>query len=164
MANNSMAQVLAESGVGNEDSMHQIRQIARIMNPTGSIDGEVPYSFSQILFEQADPACTSNCEIVPARDFIFSDRLDSRSCDVHVLSPGEKPDSILEIPSSIDGLAIIVIVVGHQVDYKPIFGARVIESLSDGAVNIKRYAYSVRHTGEAFSYPNNASAFYQDCS
>ncbi len=172
MANNSMAQVLADAGGGFAGSMHHSWQIPAIVNPSSSYDWgwgggsewRNPFAFSKIIFEKEDDSCVVDCEIIAVRDFIFQFDLDHRECDVVVLQPGEKVDHISEVPAPINDLQTVVIVVGHEARYTPGLGAKLLEVTGDGSIGIKRYAYAVRHTGEPYDYPNNADGMYKDCS
>ncbi|QLF70533.1 pilus assembly protein [Peteryoungia desertarenae] len=170
MANDSMAQILASSGQGTAGIMHHVWQVPSQVNPTSHYnwshgngkEWRNPFYVSQIVFKNTNPTCSSNCDKTAKRDFVFTLGM-GKSCETVPLDPGKAPKAVIEVPSTLVDREQSALVVAHIARYKPIISGKLFGTLGDGAIDIQKIAYAVRHSSEPFKYPANLSSFYQYC-
>lgn len=169
LANNAMAQILADVGGGDSGTMHWVWQVPAQVNPTSNFeynwgDGDTwrnPFSFSQVVWKNEDPTCTSSCNKVAKRDFMFAFAQD-RSCEVNVLSQGQGAEKNTDIPFEYNAREKPMMMVSHTAQYKPIISAKFFNSGS-AKLDITNVAFTVRHDGAIYSYPPNGHGMYKFC-
>lgn len=175
MSNNSMSQVLSHIGQYGAWSVHHAQQIPAYINPTQDFpygwggdswdpnkSWRLPFAFSQIVFEQVNPSCTSNCAMRPSRDFMYAYPRRQygmvRACRVMLVNNASTARNSLALPRQYLNQGTPVLMVAHTAQYKPIIASWFGDKLSRfGTFEIRKITYASRYDGEVWSWPSNHS-------
>lgn len=126
MSNNSMAQVLSVVDASHE-VVDAVRGIPAIINPNqvlsdkekiGARWSELPFSFSQIVFESDPDGVTASRDFIYAMPYSTSIK---RACDVELIDVGQAATNNLQLSEKYVQIGNPVLSIGHTAHYVPTF-------------------------------------------